>query len=230
MSYRLRTLALTIDIDLMMVAHGTYPGLRPAIAAPGELSRAVECRGNEFVGHQAGQSPREFDNIFVGAPAMLATAVLAHAERGMRTALPVDDKLDGLAFDTHNDLLDQRANDLFLGGGRRARTSPGAFKVGGERLYRKARRGESAEIPWRSVVIHSLERLAWEWPRLTLRIRCGKGTYIRSLAADLGEALGCGAYVGSLRRTASGCYSIDQALSLEQLEALAARSQAEESA
>ncbi len=105
-----------------------------------------------------------------------------------------------------------------------------AIKVGGERLYRKARRGESAEIPWRTVVIHSIELLDWEWPRLRLRVGCGKGTYIRSLAADIGEALGCGAYVDELRRTASGVYRLQDAIRLEELEQIAERSLPRESA
>jgi tRNA pseudouridine55 synthase len=75
-----------------------------------------------------------------------------------------------------------------------------ALKQGGEPLYVKARRGESVDVPPREVEIHRLELLAHEGDRLRLRVECGSGTYIRSLAVDLGERLGCGAHLTSLRR------------------------------
>jgi tRNA pseudouridine55 synthase len=75
-----------------------------------------------------------------------------------------------------------------------------ALKQGGEPLYVKARRGEVVEVPPREVDIHRLELVAREGDRLSLRVECGSGTYIRSLAVDLGERLGCGAHLTSLRR------------------------------
>lgn len=75
-----------------------------------------------------------------------------------------------------------------------------AIKQDGEALYLKARRGEAVEIPAREVEVHRLDLLAREGDRLTLRVECGSGTYIRSLAVDLGEALGCGAHLTALRR------------------------------
>ena len=75
-----------------------------------------------------------------------------------------------------------------------------ALKQGGEPLYLKARRGETVEVPPREVEIHRLERLEREGDRLRLLVECGSGTYIRSLAVDLGERLGCGAHLTSLRR------------------------------
>jgi tRNA pseudouridine55 synthase len=75
-----------------------------------------------------------------------------------------------------------------------------ALKQGGEPLYVKARRGEAVEVPPREVEIHRLELLAHEGDRLRLRVECGSGTYIRSLAVDLGERLGCGAHLTALRR------------------------------
>lgn len=75
-----------------------------------------------------------------------------------------------------------------------------ALKQGGEPLYVKARRGEAVDVPPREVEIHRLELLAHEGDRLRLRVECGSGTYIRSLAVDLGERLGCGAHLTSLRR------------------------------
>jgi tRNA pseudouridine55 synthase len=75
-----------------------------------------------------------------------------------------------------------------------------AIKQGGEPLYRRARRGESVEVPVREVDVHAF-RLAHRTPAvLTLDVECGSGTYVRSLVRDLGERLGCGAHVASLRR------------------------------
>lgn len=75
-----------------------------------------------------------------------------------------------------------------------------ALKQDGEPLYVKARRGEVVDIPPREVDIHRLELMAHEGDRLRLLVECGSGTYIRSLAVDLGEQLGCGAHLTSLRR------------------------------
>ena len=86
-----------------------------------------------------------------------------------------------------------------------------AVKLDGVRAYEYARKGEHAEIKSRSVQIHALEILHWDAPDLHLRIRCGKGTYIRSLARDLGEALGSGAHLTSLSRTQIGPFVLKDA-------------------
>lgn len=75
-----------------------------------------------------------------------------------------------------------------------------ALKQGGEPLYAKARRGETIHVPEREVDVLSIELLEFSQLELSLRISCGSGTYVRSIVRDLGEALGCGAHVSSLRR------------------------------
>jgi len=75
-----------------------------------------------------------------------------------------------------------------------------ALKQGGEPLYAKARRGEAIEAPERDVVVHRFELIERDGPRLRLHVECGSGTYVRSLVRDMGEALGCGAHVATLRR------------------------------
>ena len=75
-----------------------------------------------------------------------------------------------------------------------------ALKQGGEPLYLKARRGEAIDAPEREVHVHAIEVLDQQPARLSLRVTCGSGTYIRSLARDLGETLGCGAHIAGLRR------------------------------
>ncbi len=96
-----------------------------------------------------------------------------------------------------------------------------AVKVQGKKLYELARQGERIEsLPIRTVEISKLTVLSYQTPKLSIRIGCSKGTYIRSLAHDIGEAVGCGAYLSQLKRTAVGRCSLDDALSLEAIETL----------
>ena len=89
-----------------------------------------------------------------------------------------------------------------------------AIKINGERAYKLAREGKQVEIPKRVIEIYSLELLAYEYPKLKIRTHVSSGTYIRTLAVDIGEKLGTGAYCESLRRTKIANYSIDQAKTL----------------
>ena len=94
-----------------------------------------------------------------------------------------------------------------------------AIKIKGEPAYKKARRGEEFEIPEREVEIKEIEVLEWNTPsRLKIRVVCGSGTYIRSLARDIGEKLGVGAYLTELTRTRVGDYKIENSKTLEELE------------
>jgi len=101
-----------------------------------------------------------------------------------------------------------------------------ALKQGGEPLYARARRGEAIEAPVREVVVHAIELLDFQDDRLRLRVTCGSGTYIRSLARDLGEALGCGAHIASLRRLWVEPFREPRMFTLEQLRALATEGEA----
>jgi tRNA pseudouridine55 synthase len=93
-----------------------------------------------------------------------------------------------------------------------------ALKRDGRPLYSYARAGQTVERAARKVTIHELEMVVFEGPdRARLRIRCSKGTYIRSLAADLGTRLGVGAHLTELRRTSSGPFRIEQAITLDEL-------------
>jgi tRNA pseudouridine55 synthase len=96
-----------------------------------------------------------------------------------------------------------------------------ALKQDGERLYAKARRGESVEVPPREVEIHRLELLGRTDDTLTLLVECGSGTYVRSLAVDLGEDLGCGAHLTALRRLWVEPFREPRMVTLEQLQAAA---------
>jgi len=92
-----------------------------------------------------------------------------------------------------------------------------AIKIQGQPAYKRLRAGEAVELDPRPIEIFQLDILAWLPPRLTLAIECSKGTYIRSLAFDLGERLGCGGYLTSLIRTRSGPFSLTDSITLEQL-------------
>lgn len=89
-----------------------------------------------------------------------------------------------------------------------------ALRVNGERAYKKARKGEDFEIKSRTIFVHDIEVLKFDNPFLELRIVCGKGTYIRSMARDIGNSLGSGGYLTSLRRTAIGDYRVEKAVEI----------------
>lgn len=93
-----------------------------------------------------------------------------------------------------------------------------AIKRGGQKAYEVARRGETLELEPRPVTILALELVEWAWPLVVLEVHCSAGTYIRSLAHDLGLALGCGAHLAALRRTASGSLRVEEAVSLAELQ------------
>ena len=93
-----------------------------------------------------------------------------------------------------------------------------ALKRGGERLYKKARRGEIFEIEARKVSVHSFDIKSIEMPKVSFEITCNKGTYIRSIAHDFGTALNSGAHLSKLCRTAIGSYQLTNALDLSDFE------------
>jgi len=97
-----------------------------------------------------------------------------------------------------------------------------AVHVNGQRAYKLARAGERVELQARPVTLHRLELLHWdpELGRLELEVACSAGTYIRSLARDLGEALGCGGCLAQLQRTEALGFSLEQSVNWEQLDAL----------
>jgi tRNA pseudouridine55 synthase len=94
-----------------------------------------------------------------------------------------------------------------------------AVKHEGEPLYRLARRGETVDRPPRKIRIHSIEVESYEAPDVGLSVHCGPGTYVRALADDLGQRLGCGAHLAGLRREASGPFEIGTAKTPEELDA-----------
>ena len=127
-------------------------------------------------------------------------------------------------FDHRQALSDMRREDilavleLFTGEIDQLPPAYSAKNIQGERAYRAARRGENVEMQPIRIRIHEMEMIHWQWPLVTLRVRCDKGTYIRSLARDIGEALGCGAHLAGLKRTRIGDYLLENAVNISDFE------------
>jgi hypothetical protein len=111
----------------------------------------------------------------------------------------------------------------FVGPGMQVPPMFSALKHQGKRLHELARAGESVERLPRPIVIHELTVRELALPRVRIFVHCSKGTYVRSLIADVGRALGCGAHLTALRRTRSGSFGLDRALDLAELGPEAAR-------
>lgn len=129
---------------------------------------------------------------------------------GTRTPVPIDEPP---TLDRIRSILDQHFRGEIL-------QRPPAFSaisIGGERAYRLARSGRAPELQPRPIMIHEAEITAYAWPILTLRIRCSKGTYIRSIARNLGERLATGGMLTGLRRTRSGPFGVEQAWTVERI-------------
>lgn len=111
----------------------------------------------------------------------------------------------------------EAARQQFLGDIEQLPPMFSAIKVDGQPLYKKARKGEKVAVQPRSVHISNFELTRIELPEIEFRVNCSKGTYIRSLAHDFGQALQSGAYLTALRRTRIGSFSVDAAWDLEEL-------------
>ena len=118
------------------------------------------------------------------------------------------------------DLEPDRVTEVLLGFTGALEQVPPQFsakKVDGEAMHRRARRGERVELPPCSITVHEIRVLAVDLPAVRFTVRCSTGTYIRAIARDLGEALGVGAHLTALRRTAIGSFHVDDAISVDAL-------------
>lgn len=109
------------------------------------------------------------------------------------------------------------ALDTFLGEIQQVPPQYSAVHVDGKRAYKLARKGEAVELEPRTVRIDAIELLDYAWPHVHVRVTCGKGVYLRSLARDLGTVLGTGGYLTGLRRTAVGPYTVEEAVTAGRL-------------
>jgi tRNA pseudouridine55 synthase len=127
------------------------------------------------------------------------------------------DDADGILTPTQDVLIPDRATvaaalQTFVGAIEQTPPAFSAAKVTGRRAYSMARKGQEVNLPRRAIHIHGIELIRYEYPELEIEVRCGKGTYIRSLARDLGNQLGCGAFVQVLRRTRVGPFTVENAV------------------
>lgn len=106
--------------------------------------------------------------------------------------------------------------DRFIGRIAQVPPAASAIRIGGERAYRKMRQGRAVDLPARDVTISTCAIQSYRHPHLSLRVACGSGTYIRSLAHDLGEALRCGGYLAALTRTRVGEWKLEDAVAPEE--------------
>lgn len=132
--------------------------------------------------------------------------------------------LEGQVLERREVRLDRAAVDAvlarFTGAIDQRPPMHSALKHAGKALYEYARQGIEVERKARRVTIHALDMLDWQDDLLTLDVRCSKGTYVRTLAEDIGAALGCGVHLAALRRTGSGALVVDDAITLDALDAL----------
>lgn len=163
--------------------------------------------------------------VFVGR-ATRAVEFFEHAEKTYETVLLLGKKTD--TQDVTGTVLEERAVDVtesqveevltrFRGEIMQVPPMYSALKVNGQKLYELARKGKQVERQPRPVTVYELTVLSFENNRLSLRVRCSKGTYIRTLCEDIGQALGCLGCMEALRRTQAGEYRLEDAVALEAL-------------
>ena len=163
--------------------------------------------------------------VFVGQ----ATRAVEFAENGekeyiagLRLGLVTNTQdTSGETLETHPVTVDRAALEAVLPRftGPIAQIPPmySAIKIGGKKLYELARKGQEVERKPRPITIHELELLDGAGSDWTLRVRCSKGTYVRTLCHDIGAALGCGGCMSALRRTAAGGFTLRQAVTMQQI-------------
>jgi riboflavin kinase/FMN adenylyltransferase/tRNA pseudouridine(55) synthase len=192
------------------------------------VARARRLLGEKRIGHAGTLDPAATGVLPLAVG--LATKTLEFLERASKTYLA--EVTFGVETDSHDG--DGRVTAVtdagglsedvveavlarFRGPGEQIPPMHAAIKIGGRKLYELARQGEEIERAPRPIVIHRLELLAWNAPTATLQVDCSKGTYIRSLARDLGAATGTGAFLSNLVRLRSGPFHLCQALTIAEL-------------
>ena len=163
--------------------------------------------------------------VFIGR-ATRAAEFLESAEKeyvaGLRLGVVTDTQdTSGTVLETNSVCVSraqlEAALRQFLGPIEQIPPMYSAIKINGQKLYELARRGQEVARRPRSITIHALELLEGEGADWTIRVRCSKGTYVRTLCHDLGRALGCGGCMSSLRRTRAGSFTLAQAVTMQQV-------------
>jgi len=192
------------------------------------VARLRRAAGIKRVGHAGTLDPLATGVLIVcvGAATRLSEYVM-HASKRYRARVHLGVVTD--SYDAEGEIVAERdasaitreqverALDSFRGEIEQIPPMYSAIKQGGRRLYDLARAGETVERSPRPVRIDALALVEWQPPEFTLEVTCSAGTYIRSLAYDLGAALGVGAYLAGLTRTASGRFTLENAVPLDTL-------------
>ena len=160
------------------------------------------------------QATRLSDTIMAGEKRYLAEVDLAHVSNTDDYEGLVE-KIETAEPPTHAQIEQTLKN--FIGDVLQAPPAHSAVWIGGRRAYELAREGADPKMAQRTITIHSIAITRYEWPILELDVRCAKGVYIRSLARDLGAALGVGGMLSNLRRTRVGEFTIENAVTLDSL-------------
>lgn len=205
---------LIVDKPLRMTSHDVVAIIRKGT-------------GLRRVGHTGTLDPRATGVLVVLiGPAVRLSEYLVCEKKGYEATIrfgSVSDTYDGDGVITSTDsaipdedaILD--AMESFVGEIEQVPPAYSAIKIHGRKAYDMARNGEEVDLAARKVTVHSFDMIEYIPPELTADVICSAGTYIRSIAHDLGEKLGCGAYLSGLRRTISGHFSLRDAIPLEDL-------------
>lgn len=193
------------------------------------VARVRRVSGQKKVGHAGTLDPMASGVLLLclGAATRVAEYLMASDklyEARIRLGITTD------TYDAEGRIMDQTEvtvtrdqveQELSTFVGKLAQTPPmySALKHEGTTLYRLARQGQTVVRAPRAVEVYELKLLAWAPPELKLQVHCSKGTYIRSLAHDLGQRLKCGAHLVGLVRLASGSFRIEQAIDMNEMEA-----------
>lgn len=163
----------------------------------------------------AGRATRLCNRVMAGEKVYTARVDLARVSESCDLERPTEIVADASRAPTEAQVRAALAGFV----GEIAQTPPAhsAMKVGGRRSYHLARQGEATPLAPRAVRVHEIDLLAYDWPEVSVRIRCGKGFYVRSFARDLGTALGLGGVLTALRRERVGPFDIADAVTLEEL-------------
>ncbi len=213
-----------------MILHGWLNIDKPVgITSYGVIARLKRLTGQRHIGHAGtldplatgvlpvafGQAARTIEFLH-----QVSKTYLAEIELGVETdTLDAEGKVIFTADASHIDRqVVEKALKPFTGTIQQTPPMFSALKRNGTPLYELARRGETVEIEPRTVTVYRLDLIDFSSPFVTIDVECGSGTYIRSIARDLGQALGVGGHIKSLRRTTYGEFDINNSVNLDSLE------------
>ncbi len=199
------------------------------LSSMGVVRRVRRASGGAKTGHAG-----TLDPLATGVVICCLGKATKCVEKLMGQPKIYDTTIDLSAFTTTDDLEGERQEvevadppsikriqevcNAFIGSIQQTPPAYSAIHINGQRAYKLARKGEVVDMPTKTVRIDAINILDYVWPKLTLSIACGRGTYIRSLGRDIGKQLGTGGHLAALRRTAVGGYNLDISHTIERFE------------